>query len=101
MMDEMMMDHDFDMSKDYMMKHGDKMHKKTDRMHHDKDADGDHHTDMKMMHKDHEKKLYLSRANVEAEIPLHQGYYNGEYVYYIITDASEQSHVDTISENHL
>ena len=51
------------------------------------------------MHKDHEKKLYLSRANVEAEIPLHQGYYNGEYVYYIITDASEQSHVDTISEN--
>ena len=101
------MDHDFD-CEDYKMKYADKMHKKTDymhhdrdadEMHHDKDVDGDHHADTKMMHKDHEKKLHLSRANVESEIPLHQGYYNGENVYYIITDASEQSHVDTISEN--
>ncbi|MDI1495253.1 MAG: hypothetical protein K8823_559 [Cenarchaeum symbiont of Oopsacas minuta] len=45
------------------------------------------------------KKVYLSRANVEVDIPLHEGYYNGENVYYVITDASEQSHVDTISES--
>ena len=43
--------------------------------------------------------LRLSRANVAATIPLHQGYYNGESVYFIITDASDQKHADLISEN--
>jgi len=41
----------------------------------------------------------LSRANVPAIIPLHQGYYDGESVYFIITDASDQKHADLISEN--
>jgi len=41
----------------------------------------------------------LSRANVPATIPLHQGYYDGESVYFIITDASDQKHADMISEN--
>ena len=41
----------------------------------------------------------LSRANVPATIPLHQGYYDGESVYFIITDASDQKHADLISEN--
>ena len=43
--------------------------------------------------------LRLSRANVPATIPLHQGYYNGESVYFIITDASEPKHADLITEN--
>ncbi len=43
--------------------------------------------------------LKLSRANVPATIPLHQGYYDGESVYFIITDASDQKHADLISEN--
>lgn len=43
--------------------------------------------------------LKLSRANVPATIPLHQGYYNGGEVYYIITDSSDQTHADTISKN--
>ncbi len=41
--------------------------------------------------------LRLSRANVPATIPLHQGYYNGEDVYYIITDSSDPTHADTIT----
>jgi hypothetical protein len=41
----------------------------------------------------------LARANVPATIPLHQGYYDGESVYFIITDASDQKHADLISEN--
>ena len=43
--------------------------------------------------------LKLSRTNVPATIPLHQGYYNGGNVYYIITDSSDQTHADTISKN--
>ena len=43
--------------------------------------------------------LRLSRANVPATIPMHQGFYNGEAVYYIITDASDQKHADIITEN--
>ena len=43
--------------------------------------------------------LRLSRANVPATIPMHQGYYNGEPVYFIITDSSDQTHADIISEN--
>lgn len=43
--------------------------------------------------------LRLSRASVPAQIPLHQGFYNGGQVYYIITDSSDKTHADTISKN--
>jgi hypothetical protein len=43
--------------------------------------------------------LRLSRANVPATIPMHQGYYNGEAVYYIITDSSDPTHADIITKN--
>ena len=43
--------------------------------------------------------LRLSRANVPATIPMHQGYYNGEPVYFIITDSSEEKHAEIITEN--
>jgi len=42
--------------------------------------------------------LKLARANVPATIPLHQGWYSGESVYFIITDSSEQKHADTITK---
>ncbi|MFY9301334.1 MAG: hypothetical protein WAO91_09125 [Candidatus Nitrosotenuis sp.] len=45
-----------------------------------------------------EMALRLSRANVPATIPLHKGWYNGEAVYFIITDSSEQKHADIITE---
>ena len=41
----------------------------------------------------------LSRANVPATIPMHQGYYNGGEVYFIITDSSDPTHADIITEN--
>ncbi|MCH8324700.1 MAG: hypothetical protein IH813_06335, partial [Thaumarchaeota archaeon] len=34
--------------------------------------------------------LRLSRANVPAVIPLHQGFYNDDSVYFIVTDSSDQ-----------
>ena len=43
--------------------------------------------------------LTLSRANVPATIPMHQGFYNGESVYYIITDSSDPTHAEIITEN--
>jgi hypothetical protein len=43
--------------------------------------------------------LKLSRVNVPATIPLHLGYYNGDPVYYIITDSSDAAHAEMISEN--
>lgn len=43
--------------------------------------------------------LTLSRANVPATIPMHQGFYNGEPVFFIITDSSDQTHADIITEN--
>ncbi|MDH3312412.1 MAG: hypothetical protein OEM28_04590 [Nitrosopumilus sp.] len=43
--------------------------------------------------------LRLSRANVPATIPLHQGYYNGEDVYFIITDSSDPKHAEIITKN--
>ena len=46
-----------------------------------------------------DSKLKLSRANVPATIPLHQGYYNGEDVYFIITDSSDPTHADIITAN--
>lgn len=43
--------------------------------------------------------LKLSRANVPATIPMHQGFYNGELVYYIITDSSDPTHAEIITKN--
>jgi len=42
--------------------------------------------------------LRLSRANVPAVIPMHQGYYNGESVYFIVTDSSDEKHADIVTE---
>ncbi len=43
--------------------------------------------------------LRLSRANVPTDIPLHQGHYNGGDVYFIITDSSDPTHAEIITEN--
>ncbi|MFQ5497425.1 MAG: hypothetical protein ACE5DU_06015 [Nitrosopumilus sp.] len=43
--------------------------------------------------------LRLSRANVPATIPLHQGFYDGGDVYYIITDSSDPTHAEIITKN--
>ena len=43
--------------------------------------------------------LRLSRTNVPATIPLHQGFYNGEDVYFIITDSSDPTHAEIITKN--
>ncbi len=43
--------------------------------------------------------LRLSRANVPAVIPLHQGYYDGGDVHFIITDSSDPTHAEIITEN--
>ncbi|MEW6044768.1 MAG: hypothetical protein AB1299_06780 [Thermoproteota archaeon] len=45
-----------------------------------------------------EMELRLSRANVPATIPLHKGWYNGEPVYFVITDSSDQAHADIITK---
>lgn len=63
--------------------------------------------DNSMMEETHDEKiteadlgsvLRLSRANVPATIPLHQGYYDGGDVYFIITDSSDPTHADIITE---
>ncbi|RNJ77665.1 MAG: hypothetical protein EB830_01620 [Nitrosopumilus sp. H13] len=43
-------------------------------------------------------ELRLSRANVPATIPLHMGYYGGDEVYFIITDSSDPTHAEIITE---
>jgi len=43
--------------------------------------------------------ILLPKANVPVTIPLHQGYYMGKGVYYIITDSSDPTHVDIITKN--
>ena len=43
--------------------------------------------------------LRLSRANVPANIPMHQGYYNGGEVFFIITDSSDPTHADIITKS--
>ena len=43
--------------------------------------------------------LRLSRTNVPATIPMHQGYYDGGDVYFIITDSSDPTHADMITKN--
>lgn len=45
-----------------------------------------------------EASLKLSRANVPAIIPLHLGTFEGESVYYIITDTSDETYADLITE---
>jgi len=47
----------------------------------------------------HTASLPLSRANVPATIPLHQGFYDGGSVYYIITDSSDPTHAEIITES--
>jgi hypothetical protein len=46
-----------------------------------------------------EKKssLLLSRANVPAIIPMHEGLYDGNPVFYIITDSSQQGYAETLT----
>ena len=66
------------------------------------------HEDESMMDETHEEKestdadlgsvLRLSRANVPATIPMHQGYYDGGSVYFIITDSSDPGHADIITQ---
>ena len=43
--------------------------------------------------------LTLSRANVPATIPMHQGYFEGGDVHFIITDSSDETHADLITKN--
>jgi hypothetical protein len=43
--------------------------------------------------------LLLAKANVPVTIPLHQGYYLGKAVYYIITDSSDSTLADVITTN--
>jgi hypothetical protein len=40
----------------------------------------------------------LSRANVPATIPMHEGIYEGKQVLYIITDGSDEDYAETITE---
>ncbi len=42
--------------------------------------------------------LKLSRANVPTDIPLHNGYYNGEPVYFIVTDSSDSEYAEIITK---
>ena len=45
-----------------------------------------------------EPSLKLSRSSVTAEIPLHKAFFDGKFVYYIITDTNDKAHAKTISE---
>lgn len=47
---------------------------------------------------DPEPTLLLSRANVPATIPMHMGTFDGEPVYYIITDSNDETHAKLITE---
>ncbi len=95
-MDEKMGEHmdDEHMDKDHM----DRDHMDKDMM--DKDHMDDKHMDKDMMMmSDKGSMLKLSRANVPATIPLHHGYYDGGDVYFIITDSSDKTHADVITES--
>ena len=56
-------------------------------------------SDENMTETDMGSELRLSRANVPATIPMHHGYYDGGDVYYIITDSSDPTHADIITES--
>ncbi|MBI2643883.1 MAG: hypothetical protein HYW92_06305 [Nitrosarchaeum sp.] len=45
-----------------------------------------------------EPSLLLSRTNVAAIIPMHEGLYNGNSIFYIITDSSKQEYAEIITE---
>lgn len=45
-----------------------------------------------------EPSLLLSRTNVPATLPMHKGLYNGESVFYIITDSSDKEYGKMLSE---
>jgi len=46
-----------------------------------------------------EPSLLLSRTNVAAIIPMHEGLYNGNSIFYIITDSSQQEYAEMITKN--
>lgn len=46
----------------------------------------------------HISSLPLSRASVPATIPMHQGFYDGSLVHFIITDSSDPTHAELITE---
>jgi len=46
-----------------------------------------------------EPSLLLSRTNVAAIIPMHEGFYNGNSIFYIITDSSKQEYAEMITKN--
>lgn len=43
-------------------------------------------------------EVEFSQANVPAKLPLHKGYYEGDEVYFIITDASEKKHAEIVTQ---
>jgi len=45
-----------------------------------------------------ESSYLLSRTNVPATIPMHKGIYEGNEIYYIITDGSDKNYAKTISD---
>ena len=45
-----------------------------------------------------ESSYLLSRTNVPATIPMHKGIYEGNQIYYIITDGSDKNYAKTISD---
>jgi hypothetical protein len=65
----------------------------------DKKMDDKHMMEKTEMSTDAGSVLKLSRANVPAKIPMHQGFYNSGDVYYIITDSSDKTHADVITQN--
>lgn len=42
--------------------------------------------------------LLLSRTNVAATIPMHEGFYEGDSTFYIITDSSQQEYAELITK---
>ena len=76
----------------------DNSHDKDDA-HEKHDAKTESHEDDEVTEADLGSVLRLSRANVPATIPMHQGYYDGEDVFYIITDFSDPTHAEIITEN--
>lgn len=45
-----------------------------------------------------EPSLLLSRTNIAATIPMHEGFYNGNSIFYIITDSSQQEYAEMITK---
>lgn len=45
-----------------------------------------------------ESSSLLSRTSVAATIPMHEGFYNGDSIFYIITDSSQQGYAEMITK---